>query len=138
MTSPLLAMRAAILARLGGDAALAALMGGVVRLYDEPPRAALPVFALFGDGEARDDSVDGARRHLHTLALVVFGKRGSTRSALDAAERIAALLDEAGLTLAGHALVSLRVESIAGHRDQSSGETRATVTLKAVTEAIAD
>jgi hypothetical protein len=52
--SPLLALRAGILARLGGDAALAALMGGVVRLYDEPPRGATPVYALFGDGEVRD------------------------------------------------------------------------------------
>ena len=135
MTSPLLALRAAILARLGGDAALAALMGGVVRLYDEPPRGAVPVYAMFGEAEARDDSVDGAQRHAHTLALIVFGKPGSARSSLEATERIAALLASAPLTLAGHALVTLTVSSIAATREESTGETRATVTLKAVTEA---
>ncbi len=137
MTSPLLALRAAILARLGDDAGLAALMGGAVRIYDEPPAGAAPVYAIFGDGEARDDSVDGARRHRHALALVVFGKPGSTRTALDAAEHIAALLDDAALTLAGHALVTLRIDAVAAQRDERSGETRATVTLKAVTEVLA-
>ncbi|GEO98323.1 DUF3168 domain-containing protein [Methylobacterium haplocladii] len=134
--SPLLAMRAAILGRLRGDAGLAASMGGAVRLYDEPPATAVPVYAVFGNGEARDDSVDGARRHLHTLALVIFGRPRSTRSALDATERIAALLDDAALTLSGHALITLRVESIAAHRDARSGETQATLTLKAVTEVV--
>lgn len=134
MTSPLLALRGALLARLGGDAALAALMGGTVRLYDEPPRGAPPVYAVFGDGEARDDSVDGARRHAHRLALVVHGRPGSTRGSLDAAERIAALLDDVDLALAGHALITLRVAAIAAQRDERSGECRAVVTLQAVTE----
>ncbi|MFL5171850.1 MAG: DUF3168 domain-containing protein, partial [Microvirga sp.] len=48
MSGPILALRAAILAHLLGDAELAALMGGTVRLYDEPPRAAEPVYAVFG------------------------------------------------------------------------------------------
>jgi hypothetical protein len=43
MTSPILALRAAILTTLEADAALALLMGGSVRLHDEPPRAAEPV-----------------------------------------------------------------------------------------------
>lgn len=137
MTSPLLALRAAILARLGGDAALAALMGGVVRLYDEPPRGTAPVYAMFGDGEVRDDSVDGAQRHVHTLKLTVFGKPGSTRSSLDAAERIAALLGGASPVLDGHALVSLRVSAIAAARDERTAEHRATLTLQAVTEVTA-
>jgi hypothetical protein len=137
MTSPLLPMRAAILAALSDDAALAATMGGTLRIHDEPPFGSAPVYAAFGDAEARDDSVDGARRHQLDLTLVVFGQRGSTRSALDAAERIAALLDDASLGLAGHALVCLRVASTAARRDERTGEIRATVTLQAVTETIA-
>ncbi len=132
--SPLLALRAGILARLGADAALAALMGGVVRLYDEPPRGAAPVYALFGDGEVHDDSVEGARRHRHTLALHVIAKPGSTRTALDAAERIAVLLDDAALGLNGHALVLLRLDTLAAARDERTGEARATLTFAAVTE----
>ncbi len=135
-SGPLLALRAGILARLGGDAALAALMGGVVRLYDEPPRGASPVYALFGDGEIRDDSVEGARRHRHSLALHVIAKPGSARTALDAAERIAALLDDAALGLDGHALVLLRLSALAAARDERTGDARATLTFGAVTEVL--
>lgn len=137
MTGPLLALRAGLLATLEGDVALAALMGGALRLYDEPPRGAAPVYAVFGDSEARDDSVQGARRHRHRLALTVFGRPGSARSALDAAERIAARLDAAPPSLDGHVLVVLRVEAIAAARDARTGESRATLTLEAVTEVIA-
>lgn len=135
MTSPLLAMRAAILAHLGDDAPLLALMGGALRLHDEPPRGAAPVYALFGEGEARDDSVLGARRHRHRLDLVVIGRPGSARSALEVAERIAARLDDAPLALAGHALILLRVSALASARDDKSGDIRATIGLEAVTEA---
>ncbi|KQO69308.1 DUF3168 domain-containing protein [Methylobacterium sp. Leaf89] len=133
-TSPLLALRAAILAWLATDAPLARLMGGSLRLADEPPRGVAPVYALFGDAEIRDDSVDGARRHRHALGLTVFARPGSLRSAVDAAERIADLLHDAPLALAGHALVRLDLEAIAVRRDPASGEARATLTLRAITE----
>lgn len=133
-TTPLLALRAAILAYLAPDAALAALMGGRLRLYDEPPRGAAPVYAVFGDAEARDDSVDGAARHTHGLALTVFARPGSARSAIAAAERIADRLADAPLALAGHALVLLRVRAVAATRDPATGEARATLTLQALTE----
>ena len=45
--SPLLALRAGLIARFSADAGLAALLGGHVRLYDEPPRGAPPVYALW-------------------------------------------------------------------------------------------
>ena len=134
--SSLLALRGAILAYLATDAVLARRMGGAFRLYDEPPRGAVPVYALFGDAEIRDDSVDGARRHAHGLALIVFARPGSTRSAIDAAERMADLLADAPLTLPGHALVILRVQALAVRRDAATGEARATLTLQALTEAL--
>ena len=132
--SPLLAMRAALIARFSTDAALARLMGGAFRLYDEPPAGAQPVYALFGDAEIRDDSVDGAARHQHSHALVVFARPGSVRTALDAAERMSALVADPALALTGHALVTLRVQAIAARRDERTGEARATLTLQAVTE----
>ena len=42
MTSPILALRAAILAVAQADLELANLMGGTVRLYDEPPAPPSP------------------------------------------------------------------------------------------------
>ncbi len=136
-SNPLLALRAGLLARLAGDRPLAALMGGGLRVYDEPPRGAAPVYALFGQAEVRDDSVDGARRHRHAFALAVLAKPGSARSALDAAARIAALLDDAALALSGHALVFLRLVSLASARDERTGEARTTLSFEAVTEVAA-
>lgn len=89
---PLLALRAGLIARFAADAALAALLGGRVRLYDEPPRGTLPVYALFGESEITDASVDGAERHRHSHAIAVIAQAGSVRTALDAAARMAALL----------------------------------------------
>jgi hypothetical protein len=132
--SPLLALRAGLIARFSADAALAALLGGRVRLYDEPPPGALPVYALFGDAEIRDDSVDGAERHRHSHAIGVIARPGSVRTALDAAERMAALLGDTGLPLTGCRLVTLRVGAIRAHRDPRTGEARANLTVEAVTE----
>ena len=132
--SPLLALRAGLIARFTPDAALATLLGGRVRLFDEPPRGSVPVYALFGDAEIQDDSVDGAERHRHSHELVVIAKPGSVRTALDAAERMAALLQDTALPLAGCRLVTLRVKAIRAHRDARTGEARAALTVEAVTE----
>lgn len=132
--SPLLALRAGLIARFTPDAALAALLGGRVRLYDEPPRGAPPVYALFGDAGIEDDSVDGAERHRHSHEIAVIAKPGSVRTALDAAERMAALLSDAVMPLAGCRLVTLRVRAIRAHRDARTGEARASLTIEAVTE----
>jgi len=132
--SPLLALRAGLIARFSGDAALAVLLGGKVRLHDEPPRGSVPVYALFGEAEIADDSVDGAERHRHSHAIAVIAKPGSVRTALDAAERMAALLADAALPLQGCRLVTLRVRAIKATRDARTGEARASLTLEAVTE----
>ena len=136
MTGPVLALRAAILARLAPDAALTALMGGTLRLHDEPPRGAEPVYAVFGKAEAKDWSSDGSRGHEQEAAIVVYAKPGSALSGLQAAERIAELLDDAPLGLVGHRLVALRVTAFAADRDDASNLARATVHLRAVTEVV--
>ena len=134
MTSPVLALRRAILDAAGADAELRALMGGALRLYDEPPRGAEPVYALFGDATARDWSTDLDRGHEQDFSLVVWSERGGARAALSVAERFAAILDDAPLTLQGHRLVNLRATELASARDKDSGLTRVTLRLRAVTE----
>ena len=136
MTGPVLALRAAILARCAADAELAALMGGAVRLHDEPPRGAEPVYAAFGTAEAKDWSSDGSRGHEQAAAIVVYAKPGSALSGLQAADRIAALLDDASLALLGHRLVALHVTAFAADRDETSNLARATVHMRAVTEVV--
>ncbi|PVE25546.1 DUF3168 domain-containing protein [Microvirga sp. KLBC 81] len=134
MTSPILALRRAILETASRDAELMALMGGTLRLYDEPPRNAEPVYALFGDVTAQDWSTDTDRGHEQDLTIVVWSERGSARTGLSAAERFAALLDDAPLTLDGHRLVNLRVAEIASARDKDTQLARVTLYLRAVTE----
>jgi hypothetical protein len=134
MTSPVLALRRAILDQAGSDAELIALMGGALRLHDEPPRAAQPVYALFGDVTSDDWSTDSGRGHEQTVSLIVWAERGSARTALAAAERFAAILDDAPLALDGHRLVNLRVMELASTRDKDTQLTRVTLRLRAVTE----
>jgi hypothetical protein len=136
MTGPVLALRAAIVARLCSDAGLVALMGGAVRLHDEPPRGGEPVYAVFGRAEAKDWSSDGSRGHEQEAAIVVYAKAGNALSGLQAAERIAELLDDVSLALVGHRLVALRVTAFAADRDEAANLARATVQLRAVTEAL--
>lgn len=134
--SPLLALRAAILQALAADPALVALMGGSLRLHDEPPRAAEPVYAVFEEASARDASVDGARRHEHAVRIAVWGRAGAARPALEAAERIASVLDDAALALDGHHLVRLRVAVVEAGRDPRFRLARIVVALDGVTEQI--
>jgi len=134
MTSPILALRRAIVETAEADAALKELMGGALRLHDEPPRAAEPVYALFGDVTAEDWSTDFDRGHEQDLSLVVWAARGSARTALATAERLAVLLDDAPLALDGHRLVNLRVTGLASTRDRDTQLTRVALRLRAVTE----
>lgn len=136
MTSPVLALRRAILDTASADAELVALMGGTLRLHDEPPRAAVPVYAVFGDVTAEDWSTDFDRGHEQDAAIVVWAERGGARTALAVAERFAAILDDAVLNLDGHRLVNLRVTELSATRDKESRLTRVSVRLRAVTEVV--
>ena len=134
MTSPTLALRAGILQRCRADPTLAALMGGTVRLHDEPPRAAVPVYALFAESELRDWSTSSDRGHEHLVTIAVWAAPGSAASALAVGDRLAALLDDAPLALLGHRLVHIAVTALESGRDTATGLARIGVRLRAVTE----
>jgi hypothetical protein len=127
-------LRRAILDAAAADADLHALMGGSLRLYDEPPRGAEPVYALFSDVRATDWSTDHDHGHEQNLGIVVWSERGGARTALAVAERFAAILDDASLALDGHRLVNLRVTELASERDKDTRLNRVTLRLRAVTE----
>ncbi|MBF9195230.1 DUF3168 domain-containing protein [Microvirga terrestris] len=134
MTSPVLSLRRAIIDAASGDAQLRTLMGGALRLYDEPPRGAEPVYALFGDVKAEDWSTDLDRGHAQSVDLVIWSEKGGARTALMVADRFFAILDDAPLTVEGHRLVNLRVTELVSIRDKDSGLARVTLRLRAVTE----
>ncbi|MBM1170906.1 DUF3168 domain-containing protein [Microvirga arabica] len=134
MTSPVLALRRAIIDAASADTELRTLMGGSLRLYDEPPRGAEPLYALFGDVKAEDWSTDLDRGHAQSIDIVVWSEEGGARTALMAADRFFAILDDAPLTLDGHRLVNLRVTELASGRDKDTGLARVTLRLRTVTE----
>ncbi|MGO4704523.1 DUF3168 domain-containing protein [Microvirga sp. 2MCAF38] len=136
MTSPILALRRAILDATELDVELIDLMGGALHLYDEPPRDVAPVYAVFGDVKAVDWSTDSDRGHEQNLALVVWAREGSARSGLVVAERLADILHDAALSIEGHRLVNLRATEISSTRDKDTQLIRIVVTLRAVTETV--
>lgn len=133
---PILALRTAILAALSDDALLVGLFGGQMRLCDEPPRGSLPVYAVFGRVIAREASGSEVRGHEQRAEIVVHARPGSAATALAIVDRMAALLDDAALPLAGHTLIGLGVAETGCVRDAGNGAARAWLALRAVTEII--
>ena len=134
--SPLLPLRAAIRAACLADASLAALMQGPATILDEPPRGGRAVYAVFDDATLRDLSTSSGRAHEQEVAIAVWAEPGSAAGAIAAADRIAALLDDAPLALAGHRLVGLAVTGIDVRRDPNSRQVTATLRLRAATEVL--
>jgi hypothetical protein len=116
--SPILALRKAIILRLAADAALVETLGGP-KIYDEAPRGVETPYALFADAQMRDWSAQSSRGAEQMLTLAVVTTQRGVGAALGAAQQIIDLLDEAPLTLDGHALVDLRFASMETKRDQS-------------------
>ncbi len=136
MSDAILALRAAIQARLTADSALTALIGAG-RIFDEAPRAARGPYVIHGDVEARDWSTGGDRGCEQELTLVVWAAQsGSSRQALEAAGLIVDALDDAEFALEGHALVNLRWLSSRLAREPRNGLGHVTIRFRAATETL--
>ena len=133
MTSPILALRAAIRGRLVADADLVAALGGQ-RIWDQPPQGATPPYLLFGEAEARDWSGGSVAGHRHALAVLAWSQQAGDAEALGLVERAAVLLDDAALGVEGHRLVLLRVTAREAWRPDRQGLRRAVLRLAALTE----
>lgn len=134
MSEAILALRAAIQARLEADAALTALIGAD-RIFDEAPRAMRGLYVVHGEVEARDWSAGTERGCEQELALVIWAAQSSSaRQALEAAGLIVAALDEVDLALEGHNLVNLGWLSSRLAREPRNGLPSVTVRFRAVTE----
>lgn len=131
--SAALALRAAIRDRLAADAALAASLGGP-RVYDEAPRGSQPPHVILASCETSDLSGDEAPAEEHLLTLEVWSREGGLSQALTAADRVARLLDDADLALAGVRLAGLAWRGTQADRFADGGLRRATLTFRAVTE----
>lgn len=125
------ALQTAIHAALIDDATLMALVAGV---HDHVPEgAAFPYVTI---GEDAVDAFDGKtfRGAEHALSLHVWSRGRGRREAKAILARLRALLDQAALTVGGHALIDLRfvAEETALERDGLTYHGRAR--LRAVTQ----
>jgi hypothetical protein len=133
MTSPILALRAAIRARLVAAADLVAWLGGE-RVWDQPPQGTSPPYIVFAEAEARDWNDGSTVGHRHAATLIAWSQQAGDAEALGLVERAAELLDEADLALDGHRLVLLRVTAREAWRPDRQGLRRAVLRLSALTE----
>lgn len=134
-TSPVVALRKAILAHLTADAAFVATIGGA-KVFDEAPRNVEPPYVVFADAQMRDWSAQLSRGAEQFLALSVFSTQRGAREALDIAQKVVDLLDEASLVLQDHALVDLRFVAIETKREHNGRFARVNLRFRATTESV--
>jgi PAS domain-containing protein len=129
------ALRKAVRAVLVSDKALVAALGGA-KIFDEVPRGMSAPFITFGDTQWRDWSTATDRGADQVFVLDIWTDHRGIRQALDLAERLAALLDSAPLTLEGHRLIDLRFNALDTRRDANGRLARASLRFRALTETI--
>ena len=132
-TSPILALKAGIVARLVADASFRNLLGGS-RIFDQTPRGQPFPFTTFGTFVAKDNSTSSDRGHETTLEMRVWSRDGSTKEALLIADRMEWLLHDAALSLTGHHLVNLQLLESDSALERDGETTRITLNFRAVTE----
>lgn len=133
-SSPVTILRRAIRNALLADATLVAQLGGP-KVYDETPSGTPAPYVVFADTQWRDWSATLSRGAEQIFVLSIWSTQRGVREALDIAERVVELLDEAPLTLAGANLVDLRFVQLETKRDATGRFARANLRFRATTEA---
>ena len=132
MTHPSLALQKAVYAALAGDAVL----GGLVddRIFDAPPRNVPFPYVSFGNAQGNDWSTGTETGTEHRVVLDVWSRHRGKAECWAIAEAVTMVLDDAALTLDGHALVNLRLETAETGRDADGLTWHGVVRFRAVTE----
>lgn len=135
MESASLALRKAVIARLAGDAAVVAALGGA-RIYDDvPTRSEFPYLTLASSSE-RDWSTGGDVGFEHALTLHVWSRAAGRKQAETAMAAALTALHDQPLSLTGHRLINLRHEFSDARRDADGETVHGAVRFRAVTEVI--
>ena len=131
--SAALSLQTAMRAALVADSTLTRLLGGA-HVFDEVPRGAKPPHVTFEQAETRDWSTATEAGQEHFIQLQVTTAERGRGQAQAVCDRIATLLDNAALTLAGHTLVNLRLVFWSVARSRSDTTFGATLRFRAATE----
>jgi hypothetical protein len=133
MSSPIVALKEAIRARLAADPGVLALIRAP-KVHAEPPRHPTYPYLAFLAAEARENGTATDDGHVVDLSLGVFTRGTGSGAGAEIAEAARLSLAAAGLSPDGHRLVNLIVRSVEPIV-QSDGESwRTLVRIRAVTE----
>ena len=133
MPTAAVALRAAIHDALVADTALTTLLGGA-RVYDEVPGGTAFPYVTLGECRIADWSTGSEAGEELNLTLHAWSRQGGHKQAHEIAGALLAALDDAPLTVSGHALVNLRF-ALADIRREADGRTyHALVRFRAVVE----
>ena len=135
MTDHESALQKALIAHLRGDAAVQALLGEPVRIWDQPPAEPGFPHLLIGRSESRPVGADGCGIE-HTLSLNCVSRFGGTEEARAICAAVRSRLHEAALEADGVRTISLRVTFADVFRTGDLRRTYAVIRVRAVTEEI--
>jgi hypothetical protein len=132
MTNASWALQSAVFAALSGDATMQSLID--TRLYDAVPLNPTFPYAVLGDGKETNADTATEEGSEHEFTVTVWSQSGGHKEAKSIADAIRFRLNNATLSLDGHALVDLRFQDCEYAR-QTAGQTySATLSFRAVTE----
>lgn len=127
------ALAKGLIARLGGDAAVTALLGDPPRVWDEPPGEATTPWLRIGRSESRPLAADGGGME-HRLSLSCVSRFSGAEEAKAICAAVQAALDDAVIVSDGVRTVSLRTTFTDVFRSGDGRRTYGVMRLRAVTE----
>lgn len=128
-------LQQAVHAALSGDATLQGLLGVPARVFDHvPPGSGFPYLVL---GEATSAPFDGKTEDgmTQTLTIHTWSRYRGLKETKEIMAAVAAVLDDASLTVAGHTLTLLRFEFGATFLDADGLTRHGVQRFRAVTQA---
>jgi len=132
MTNASWALQSAVYVALTGDSAIQSLLG--TRIFDAVPRNAAFPYAVFGDGKETNWDTATEAGSEHQFVVTVWSRAGGHKEAKSIADAIRFRLNNATLSLDGHALVDLRFVDCEYARETDGQTYSATLSFRAVTE----
>jgi hypothetical protein len=132
MTNASWALQSAVFAALSADATMQSLID--TRLYDAVPLNPTFPYAVLGDGKEINADTATEEGSEHQFVVTVWSQGGGHQESKSIADAIRFRLNNATLSLDGHALVDMRFLNC-DYARQTDGQTySATLSFRAVTE----
>lgn len=132
MTNASWALQSAVFAALTADATLQSLID--TRLYDAVPLNPTFPYVVLGDGKETNADTATEEGSEHQFNVTVWSQGGGHQESKSIVNAVRFRLNNATLSLDGHALVDLRFQDCEYARESDGQTYSATLSFRAVTE----